>query len=91
MSVADLHGDFDHAVNILSSAKLIDKVWGDFAGRGYGYDRLKGHGETENQGPGIGLFVSARRHLMILMRIDSHRVVASAARSSFEQLQIHVY
>ena len=26
VSVADLHGDFDHAVNILSSAKLIDKV-----------------------------------------------------------------
>lgn len=25
VSVADLHGDFDHAVNILSSAKLIDK------------------------------------------------------------------
>lgn len=26
VSVADLHGDFDHAVNILVSAKLIDKV-----------------------------------------------------------------
>lgn len=26
ISVADLHGDYDRAVNILASAKLIDKV-----------------------------------------------------------------